>query len=471
MNRFSRNVSKKQLIYLIIGGVGLVASLAYYWRDSIYQLATRASSQTASLTIDVTKIQGKIRNTWGHLAQGGEDLSGNMLSPVGEQLKKLNPQTIRIDHIYDGYNVVSRADGRLAYDWTRLDTIVNSILASGATPMLALSYMPSALATGDVTSVPSSYDEWALVVENTVRHYSKDLGIADVSYEVWNEPDLFGNFKTYGDKNYLTLYRYAAVGAGRVFGAKSYEIGGPATTGYYEAWMKGMLKMAAEGVRLDFVSWHRYSTNLEDYERDLSQAAGILGAYREQLPKGLKIYLTETGPDPKNNSAYDMQSGAAHLVATVATTYDRLARLYTFEIVDGKDPSGAKNWGRWGLLTHPDVGVTEKPRYQAMQWLNRLKGWKLLVGGQGSWVKSLATKHQADGYQIMVVNYDSYGNHAETVPLLFTNLTQGIYTLSREYFGRGKSSETFTVGGEGGLSTNVGLSANQIVFLELLRKP
>ncbi|HLB59778.1 MAG TPA: hypothetical protein VJL87_06835, partial [Bdellovibrionota bacterium] len=77
MNRFSRNVSKKQLIYLIIGGVGLVASLAYYWRDSIYQLATRASSQTASLTIDVTKIQGKIRNTWGHLAQGGEDLSGN----------------------------------------------------------------------------------------------------------------------------------------------------------------------------------------------------------------------------------------------------------------------------------------------------------------------------------------------------------------------------------------------------------
>lgn len=470
MRSYYGGISTKQVLSLGVLLVGMVGALAYFFQDEIYNLASRASNKTASLTIDVTQIQGKVRNTWGHVAQGGEDTRVNMLAPVERQLGKMAPETVRLDHIYDGYGVVERVDGRLVFNWTRLDEVVRTITAAGATPMFALSYMPSAISKGDVTDEPNDWNEWSLVVQRTVEHYSGDMKLSNVAYEVWNEPDLFGGFKTYGDKNYLTMYGYAVAGAERARGVRPFEIGGPAITAYYPAWMENLLKYVVEkNVRMDFVSWHKYSTNMDEYDRDLRQMALLLGTYRNQLPKGLKIYLTETGPDSENNPAYDLQSGAAHLVALAATTYDRLARVYAFELVDGKDPAGALKWGRWGMLTHPDVGILEKPRYQAFLWLNRLSGWRILVGGQGSWVKALATKHQADGYQVLIVNYDGYGTHSERVPLTITGLEPGRYTLDKEFFGKGKSQEIVEAGG-GTYTTEVGLDVNQMVFLELVKR-
>ena len=66
---------------------------------------------------------------------------------------------------------------------------------------------------GDITGTPTDWGAYQLVIQKTVEHLSKDRGIDNVMYEVWNEPDLFGGWKTYGPKNYLTLYSYAAHGA------------------------------------------------------------------------------------------------------------------------------------------------------------------------------------------------------------------------------------------------------------------
>lgn len=470
MASFGRGVSAGQWIFLGVTVVGLLGFLVYFFRDDVYKLASRASNRTASLTVDVGKLQGKQRNTWGHIAQGGEDMRTNMLTPVADKLKALQPQTMRIDHIYDGYDVVSREGGHLKFNWTRLDSVVKSITDAGATPMLALSYMPPSMSSSDVTGLPHSFDEWSLLVQRTVEHYSKDLQIPNMSYEVWNEPDLFGDFKTYGDKNYLTLYKASVAGAERAIGALPFEIGGPAITAYYEAWMDAFLKLAAvDKVRIDFISWHRYSTSMDDYDTDLRNIAMVVGKYRNDVSKSLKIYLTETGPDSKNNPSYDNTLGAAHVVALIATTYDKLARVYTFELVDGKDPSGAQKWGRWGLLTHPEAGMTEKPRYQALLWLNRLTGWQIPVEGQGSWVKAMATKHKADGYQFLIVNYDDYNMHSEKVPLTISGLKPGRHTLTREYFGKNKASEKVDIADSGILVTEVSLTPNQIVFLELVK--
>lgn len=472
VSTFSRHISAKQGIFLSIFVMGLLGFLVYFFRDDVYKLASRASNRTASLTVDVSQLQGKLRNTWGHIAQGGEDMRNNMFAaPVQEKLNALKPQTVRIDHIYDGYDVVSREGGRLKFDWVRLDNVVNSIVQAGATPMLSLSYMPPSLSKTDVTGLPHNWDEWSLVVQRTVEHYSRDLKIANISYEVWNEPDLFGGFKTYGDKNYLTLYRYSVAGAERAVGALPFEIGGPSITAYYEAWMENFLKMAVnDQVRVDFISWHRYNTSMDEYDADLRKIAVLIGKNRNDLSKSLKIYLTETGPDSDVNAVYDTTNSAAHLVALIATTYEKLARVYTFELVDGKDPNGAQKWGRWGLLTHPDVGMVEKPRYQALMWLNRLKGWQIPVGGQGSWVKALATKHKPDGYQFLIVNYDDLNLHGEKVPLTVSGLKPGRHTLTREYFGKNKTSEQVDIAQSGTLATEVSLTPNQIVYIELIKK-
>ena len=167
-----------------------------------------------------------------------------MIGPVVNQMKTLDPSYIRIDHIYDFFNIVQGSPGNLSFDFSRLDPMIDSILATGAKPLIALSYMPSVIAQdGNIINQPVDWNDWALTVQKTVEHYSGrgNKNIAGVYYEVWNEPDLFGGWKVYGDKNYITLYSYAATGANRATNVQPFAIGGPATTALYKNWMKQTL--------------------------------------------------------------------------------------------------------------------------------------------------------------------------------------------------------------------------------------
>ena len=118
----------------------------------------------------------------------------DFMDKAGPQVAEVKTQYVRIDHIYDGFNVVNREDGNLKFDWTGLDRIVDKIRATGATPFLSLSYMPLAISKGDIVDEPKDWNEWALTVQRTIEYYSGEKGIANVYYEVWNEPDLFGKW-------------------------------------------------------------------------------------------------------------------------------------------------------------------------------------------------------------------------------------------------------------------------------------
>src|SRR5690606_5022795 len=128
---------------------------------------------------------------WRNLAQGGEDHNwriGNLTEPV----KTLKPEYIRIDHVYDFYDIVQGTPGNITFDWTKFDLIIDDILATGAKPYIALSYMPPAISSGDILAYPVHWSDWQLVVQKTIEHLSGTRKISDVYYEVWNEPDLFG---------------------------------------------------------------------------------------------------------------------------------------------------------------------------------------------------------------------------------------------------------------------------------------
>ena len=225
-----------------------------------WRILTGASYKPAAIVVDVSRGQGGLREIWHGVGQGfekpeGADLRLDQVAPI---LARAGVKYVRIDHIYDGYETVSRADGRLVYNWTKLDAIVSDIIAAGATPYFSLSYMPSAISRGDILDLPTEWGEWGQVVAATVAHYSRDYwgGLVNVIYEVWNEPDLFGGFKMYGDKNYTTMYTVAANSAAGVKGARAFKIGGPATTGFYPAWVDGFYKKLDSQVRIDFFSWH-----------------------------------------------------------------------------------------------------------------------------------------------------------------------------------------------------------------------
>jgi xylan 1,4-beta-xylosidase len=411
----------------------LVIILVVVAIPSALQYIGKASGTPANLVFNYEGILGQMPTPWRNLAQGGEEPK-DMLDSVITATKALKPEYIRIDHIYDAFKVVSRRDGQLVYDWSGLDGAVDSIIATGAKPFLSLSYMPDVISTGDIISPAKDWNEWGQVVQATIERYSgrTQKNIDGVIYEVWNEPDLFGGYKTYGDKNYLDMYAASAKAAARVRGANLFEIGGPATTGLYQNWLQTLIKYVdRNNLRMDFMSWHRYAYDLEQFEKDAKQAR----AWAENIPAlvNLKFYVTEWGHNSEVDKGYDTKFGAIHTIAGARTMMGAVDRAFVFEIKDG--PGNDKYWGRWGMLTHEKFGAPEKkPRYFAIQFLNDLGPFRTSVQGEGSWVKSISSTDESGDMKVLVVNYDPKGAHSEAVPMLFENLPTGNFKVTRKDF-------------------------------------
>lgn len=187
---------------LIFFSLFAVIAFAFVFQSS-FDWRGRATDTPAIITVDTSVVGDEIDISFYHsFAQGGAEPT-DMLAPIVSQIKTLRPNMIRIDHIYDGYGVVSTSGSELTYDWTKLDSVVDSIVKAGATPLLSLSYMPPSIAMdGVVIHAPTDWNLWKQVVAETIRHYSGAKAINAMRYEVWNEPDLdqFGGWKYYGNK-------------------------------------------------------------------------------------------------------------------------------------------------------------------------------------------------------------------------------------------------------------------------------
>lgn len=421
----------RQFLPLVIGLVGIIVVVVAI--PAAVKYVGRAGGVKADLVVDYDGVLGKMPTPWRNLAQGGEETKAMLGNVIGE-IKNLKPEYIRLDHIYDAFKVVSRDGGQLRYDWSGLDKAVDEILATGAKPFLSLSYMPPAISKGDIIDLPSDWEEWGQVVQATIEHFSgrNNRNISNVIYEVWNEPDLFGHYKTYGDKNYLMMYEVSARAAARAANVNRFEIGGPATTGLYQNWEERLIRFVDEkNLRLDFLSWHRYSTDLDRFEQDANQAR----EWAAKIPAlvNLKFYITEWGHNSEVDAGYDSKFGAIHTIAASRVMMAKVQRAFVFEIKDG--PGKEKLWGRWGLLTHENFGTPEeKPRYKALQFLNILGPFRISLAGEGSWVKGIASTDATGNIKLMIVNYDPAGAHSEGVPILFDNLPKGNFKYQRRNF-------------------------------------
>ena len=149
------------------------------------QIVSRASGTKASIVVDATALLGPIQTDFYHaFAQGGEE-ANDMIAPIAAETRALSPRIIRIDHIFDHFDVVSGSSKNLSYSFDKLDQIVNTILSTGATPLLVLSFMPSVIARdGSIINPPNNWNDWAAVVKRTVEHYSgkSEKNISNVYY-------------------------------------------------------------------------------------------------------------------------------------------------------------------------------------------------------------------------------------------------------------------------------------------------
>src|SRR3989339_1093370 len=159
----------KKIIIFIILSIVLIPTLFFS-----FQYFSRAAAIKANIVVDVTKTSGPFPDRWKGLAQGGEEAGVRMLGNVIPQVSELYPKYIRLDHIYDFYDVVSRdSSGNLIFNFDKLDMTVCDIYATGAKTFFSLGYMPPTIAKdGSLIGRPKDWNEWSLLVQKTIERYS-----------------------------------------------------------------------------------------------------------------------------------------------------------------------------------------------------------------------------------------------------------------------------------------------------------
>jgi hypothetical protein len=238
--------------------------------------------------------------------------------------------------------------------------------------------------------------------------------------------ETFGKWRyTSGDKSYSDLYFYSVKGAQQAQNVLPFKIGGPVTTALYKNWIQIFLDfVAANNLRIDFISWHHYSKKIDDYTDDIIKLNKWLGEspkYNryEKLPK----IISEWGYSSEKNPIADTEVGAAHTIASLRNLLNaRLELAFLFEIKDGPSLS-------WGILTHDGK---EKPRYQALKLLNSLEGSQIIIDGEGSNVSAIASKTE-EKIVLILTNYDESGRNYEAVPVSFKDLDGTKYNLTKRY--------------------------------------
>ncbi len=420
---------------IIIGLILLLASLPFFFT---FRYFSRAKAIKANISIDVEKTLGPFPDRWKALAQGGEE-KGRMLGNVVSQVAGLYPKYIRLDHIYDYYDVVSRGpNGNLIFNWIKLDQTVCDIYNTGAKPFFSLGYMPPAVSSdGSLISQPKDWNAWSTIVQETIEHYSgksnrlcgqiTGFWKTDIYYEVWNEPDLesFGKWSLYGgEKDYKLLYFYSSLGAQNAKNVYAFKLGGPVTTALYKNWIQVFLDyVSANNLRLDFISWHHYSKKTDDYTDDMISLNQWLSPKQYRKYQQLPRIISEWGYDSDPNPIADTNVGAAHTIASIRNFINYgFEMAFLFEIKDGPSP-------RWGILSY---NGGKKPRYHALKLFNLLDGKQLQVNGEGTYITALATRSD-EKTAIILVNYDESNKNTELVPITLTNLDNGTYTLTIHY--------------------------------------
>ncbi len=405
-----------------------------------FQYFSQAAKTKANIIIDVNKISSRFPDRWQALAQGGEE-TGRMLANVIAQISELYPKYIRIDHIYDFYDVVSRDNkGSLILNFDKLDQTVCDIYNTGAKPFFSLGYMPPTMSEdGSLIGKPKNWSEWSFLVQKTIERYSGKNTIlpcrityeywkTDLYYEVWNEPDLesFGKWHYSGKKSYSELYYYSVLGANKATDVYPFKIGGPVTTALYKNWIQKFLDFILEkNLRIDFISWHHYSKKTNDYVDDVINLNKWLAeSGRYEKFRNLPRIISEWGYDSEKNPIADTEVGAAHTIASIRNFINTNIELaFLFEIKDG--PTGAS----WGIL---DYQGNKKPRWYALKMLNNLSGNQLIIDGEGTYVSGLASKEE-NKINLILVNYDINEKNFEAVPITFKNLTGQRYRLTKTY--------------------------------------
>lgn len=332
----------------------------------------------------------------------GSDFPGTLIRDDSQaQLKtavdELGFRYLRFHAIFhDILGTVRREDGKMVYDWTKIDQLYGDLLARHIKPFVELGFTPKALATSENsifywhgnTSHPHPA-EWRDLIQAFVRHLEERYGRDEVRtwfFEVWNEPNLSGFWEGADQKAYFALYDLTAKTIKSADPAL--RVGGPSTAG--AGWVPEFLAHVKEsGAAVDFVTTHTYGVDggfLDEEGRGDTKLSpspdaiiGDVRRVREQISAspfpGLPLYFTEwsTSYTPRD-AVHDSYISAPYILTKLKASQGLAQGMsywtYT-DLFEEPGPPTAPFQGGFGLLNPQGI---RKPAFFAYKYLNALQG-------------------------------------------------------------------------------------------------
>lgn len=306
---------------------------------------------------------------------------------------------VRLHGIFDDdMGTVVEEKGKLLYSFFNADQIYDFFVSIGVQPFVELSFMPSAIASGNKTvfhynanvTPPKDYLLWEELIDRAVSHWVDRYGLPVVSawmFEVWNEPNL-KSFWTGSQKDYFELYNRTSRSIKKI--DSGLLVGGPATA--KNAWIAEFKRYCETNSAVcDFISTHHYPTDAkgsegDDTEMQLAKSRrDILLQDAKKVNKqaaGLPVYYTEWSPSSSPRDHLHDESYAAAVIVKTMMDAIGLASGYsywTFSDIFEENYMPAREFqGGFGLLTLHGVA---KPSYRAFQLLHQLGSEALRVDG------------------------------------------------------------------------------------------
>jgi xylan 1,4-beta-xylosidase len=354
------------------------------------------------------------------LGQGGlseEPMWDNRIA----EIRALSPRIIRL-FIQEYFNLLPERD---QYHFDTLDRSVDTILKTGAKPLMCICFKPKVLfpvVDQDVVE-PSDYEQWEKLIFNLVRHYmEKGAGIR--YWEVANEPDIGedgGCPYRFQPDSYCRYYKHTVAAILRA--DPNALVGGPALANPGSPILPALLDLCSkEEIPLHFVSWHIYSSDPKRIRATIDNVKTLLKKYPTLKPETfLDEWNMNLGFPPSDvriqpcyvaEVAWQMKEGGLdyscyYHIRDYHVSFERFAPF-----MSAKGTAFMTGW--WNRMPQFD-GLFDfqnnvRPAYFTFKLLSRLTGQRLRLTSDGPAVHGFLSRdkrYSTYEYNLLLWNYSA----------------------------------------------------------------
>lgn len=374
------------------------------------------TQQVTEVRLDLAKELGPLNIEQFALGQGGlapEPIFDNRIP----EIRALRPKVIRL-FIQEYFDVLPAAD---KYDWSKLDRAVDTILKTGATPLMCIAIKPKLLfpKIDDTVTDPNDYGAWGRLIYSMVLHY-KQRGSSIQYWEIANEPDIGENGGCpyrFTPEGYARYYEHTSQAIRRADSAA--KVGGPALANPESPILPALLKtVEAKHLPLDFISWHIYSSDPLKIRATIEAKKVLLQQFPSLHPE---TFLDEWNMSLGNPST-DVRFQPCFIAETAlqmkdgGLNYSCYYHIRDFHVPQDNfarfmSPKGTVEMTRWWNRTPQYDGLFDfqdhvRPAYFTFLLLARLTGQRLDLSSSTDTVHGLAAfDSDFATYDVLLWNY------------------------------------------------------------------